>query len=618
MSTMTMQDIADLASVSRQAVSMWRKRPTVRGKSMPFPEPVGRVDGVERFDRDTIVDWLRRTGRGNTPAQEAEYDAPAHAAADDLELEDAIALLCLVARTDFRLADTSREDRIAAARNIDPDDEFLLGEIEQLTPSSETLEYIDATIDSCFGPADALRRLESGRLGRNAARRDLSEDGVLALVTIIRAVAAYLDPDNVVLASVGDPTPVLTALDHNGRLFADETGPGRPALRRAWIRGIHTSDDSRKPRITAVTVLGYQDHEALEAIDETLLNLADGDVALIAGSARLLVDALDDADLRARRADSLRLGNLVAALRLPRGLWRFAHRQPLGLWVCRGGAEATHIRVGDVPRMIAAQCGDLGADVVAALAMSNQRSYRFLRPVEESRLLAAGALVPRGVAPVRLQPRTTRDHLDRVQLATQATRHAVQPVDALVTPAADGLILQQRSLGELSAEGMLKVFRRSRISQEHADPRGTVRVLPDDAFRLDPVDAEQIYPAATRTEPWDVIFTEKPQPRAWIDKRGGALVAHPAYILRLTSSAVTPHLIAAVINHLSGDSTEWKTWQIPIMSAEALESLTRKLIEIDNYQRELEKRTQASVQLAQTLIEGIAAGAIDLYDESAT
>ncbi|KZS62220.1 hypothetical protein A4G28_23130 [Mycobacterium ostraviense] len=67
-------------------VSMWRKRPIVRGVSIPFPEPVEVVDGVARFARDEVVDWLTRTGRGKN--SEHAYDAPAVAVPDGAELEE--------------------------------------------------------------------------------------------------------------------------------------------------------------------------------------------------------------------------------------------------------------------------------------------------------------------------------------------------------------------------------------------------------------------------------------------------------------------------------------------------------------------------------------------------
>ena len=73
--TLTLQDIADLARVRRPVVSMWRSRPLVRGRLMPFPNPVDVPSGMERFRREDIVEWLQRTGRGNNT--EASLDAPA-------------------------------------------------------------------------------------------------------------------------------------------------------------------------------------------------------------------------------------------------------------------------------------------------------------------------------------------------------------------------------------------------------------------------------------------------------------------------------------------------------------------------------------------------------------
>nr|WP_318546780.1 hypothetical protein [Mycobacterium lepraemurium] len=90
MSTLTLQDVADLAKVRRPVVSMWRKRPIVRGVSIPFPEPVETVDGVARFARDEVVDWLTRTGRGNN--REHSDDAPAVAVPDGVALEDVVTL----------------------------------------------------------------------------------------------------------------------------------------------------------------------------------------------------------------------------------------------------------------------------------------------------------------------------------------------------------------------------------------------------------------------------------------------------------------------------------------------------------------------------------------------
>ena len=44
MTTLTLQDVADLAQVQRPVVSMWLKRRMVRGVSIPFATPVATVD----------------------------------------------------------------------------------------------------------------------------------------------------------------------------------------------------------------------------------------------------------------------------------------------------------------------------------------------------------------------------------------------------------------------------------------------------------------------------------------------------------------------------------------------------------------------------------------------
>lgn len=50
-------DIADIAGVTRAAVSNWRKR------NKNFPRPVGGTPERPLFDRDDVVEWLRVTGK---------------------------------------------------------------------------------------------------------------------------------------------------------------------------------------------------------------------------------------------------------------------------------------------------------------------------------------------------------------------------------------------------------------------------------------------------------------------------------------------------------------------------------------------------------------------------
>jgi hypothetical protein len=168
--TLTLQDVADLAKVRRPVVSMWRKRPIVRGVSMPFPDPVKIVDGVARFDRDDVVDWLTRTGRGNNA--EHSYDAPAIAVPDGAALEDVVTLLCWHVLTGEELSGTSLAHRARRAKQFDPDDMLLLREIRGLPVSEAVLTYVDELVEASFGAPDALQRLEQGRLKRALAVRD--------------------------------------------------------------------------------------------------------------------------------------------------------------------------------------------------------------------------------------------------------------------------------------------------------------------------------------------------------------------------------------------------------------------------------------------------------------
>jgi len=62
---LTLQDIAALALVQRSVVSNWRSRPTPASTMAPFPLALMDESGLETFDRDEVVGYLTRTGRGN-------------------------------------------------------------------------------------------------------------------------------------------------------------------------------------------------------------------------------------------------------------------------------------------------------------------------------------------------------------------------------------------------------------------------------------------------------------------------------------------------------------------------------------------------------------------------
>jgi len=278
LNTLTLQDIADLAEVQRPVVSMWRKRPMVRGVSMPFPDPVDTVDGAARFSRHEVVDWLARTGRGNNT--EHNYDAPAIAVPDGVALVDVVTLLCWHVLTGRELTGLSKAALITSAEQFDPDDTLLVAELRALAVSDELLGYVDDLLEASLGPADALQRVDSGRLKRDQQLREFTDEAVILLRCVIEAAAIHLEHDEVVLRTDGSSM----ALDVAEALELDVVTKDRQMRRRAVIRGIHVREGMSRKQVSAVSVVGLDNSDALDQADEVMLSLQPGDIAIVVGS----------------------------------------------------------------------------------------------------------------------------------------------------------------------------------------------------------------------------------------------------------------------------------------------------------------------------------------------
>ncbi|ABM10884.1 hypothetical protein H7I42_08270 [Mycolicibacterium vanbaalenii PYR-1] len=612
MRTLTLQDVADLANVQRPVVSMWRNRPRVRGELVPFPEAVSRRDGIERFDPDAVVEYLKRTGRGNNT--EVEYDAPAIAVPDNADLEELVVLLAWRVLTGVELAGTNPAERARLAEEYDPDDRCVLTEIRTIRPTGAVLEYVDELVEASFGLPDALARIEQGRLYRERAVRELTGDAVRILGRVVTECAVFLGAEDMTLRADGSTVSMAVAAECGMGV----TSKDRAVLRRAVITGAGTGR-SHAGEISFVSAVGLDAAAVLDRADVLVLGLEPGRIGVLVGPASALTDTLAG-ELQQRRADVLRVGNVMAAVRLPRGLWREAHRQNLALWVCLGGAEEQRPYVTDLAAIPDLDIGDFASDIAAALAQTDVRAFRYARRIDRAGVLAGGPFVPRGARAVGLSPAGRDSHVERVHTITLTTTTPLQPVDVLVEASPGRLKLRHRSLGELRDEGKLTLKRGNRIDLAHATSDGTVRVLPaDDGLALDPVDAERLYPHSTRTEPGDVIFVQKPQPRAWVDTFGGAMVAAPARILRLGRTAdLGPQVLAAVINETATAGSEWPSWTVPEMSADEAARLEVALADIAHYEAEARRRVEAARELKTALIDGVAAGALTLDAQPTT
>ncbi|MFD4326081.1 hypothetical protein ACFWQC_15700 [Nocardioides sp. NPDC058538] len=605
-----MQDIADVARVSRPAVSMWRRRPNVRGRVIPFPKPVDIVAGIERFDRDEIVAWLAETGRGNNP--DHAYDAPTLAAPVGADPEMVVSLLCLRALGVDELGPLAPAGVAAAAAERDPEDALVRRELADAALDAATLRYVDDLVEGSYGLPDALARVGSGRLRRETQDLGLAADLLAMLRAVVEAARLHLG-DDVALDPGGDVHIASTLVEGFAGLLLGEDDAARRLHRRAVVAGVEVVDHAASS-VRVVSVLGLTDLEALEAVDEAVLELGPFDAAVVVGSSALLCDRLAG-DLDAQRAQTLRSGNLGFAARLPRGMRKDAARQGLGLWVLSGRVHTDRVRVADLTGADL-DLPDLASDLSGALAQTEDRAFRYALAVDLAPVRAGKAsLVPRGAVAPRLGTAQARDHLDRVHAATLTTSAPLTGFDVDVDRAPGSVVLRQRSLAELCDAGQLKRIRGARIDLDHADPDGTVPVLAADGstngVRLDPFDAERHYSHAVRTEPGDVVFSDKGTPAAAVDETGGAIVRSPSRILRPKVGApFGPYALAAIINRQPGG--EWETWTVPVLAAEAADALDGTLASIDGHIDELRRRLAAAHELQNALIDGVAAGTVIL------
>ncbi|WP_342802097.1 hypothetical protein [Nocardia sp. No.11] len=630
--TLTLKDIADLAKVERAVVSMWRNRESVRGQLIPFPRPVAEVGGLARFDRSEVIDYLERTGRGNNA--EARLDAATVGAPDGWSLEDLVTLLCL-RHLAGDLAHLTDEECVDLARELDPGDESFAREIATLADTGAARTFIDDLMAASYGGSDALVKLETSRAGRELALRDLTPHAIEVLGTVIGACRTELGTDAVHLVSGGDaPTVVLALSDADPELEIHAIGDGHAAraLRRRMVIREKEQAVEAGPRVRLLSVVGTEQAQALDDVDYVLLGLEPDEIAVIIGSAAALCDAIPRVgkrqdSLEGKRAETLGSGGLMAAFKLPRGLWKQAHRQALGIWVFHGGAKTSLPTVADLGTIRPTDLDHdaLAADVAAAFGDRTDRearAYRYGKEVPLSDIRAGHAVVAPGALAVRLRAPETIDDLNLVYTATLVTAEPDPGFDVHAGSTANSSEIVQRPLSELSRLGLLHLRTGNRINPAHSDPNGTVTVLSAhngaEVFRLDPLDAQRHYPRANRTEPGDVVFGDHP-PRAIVDPVGGSRVMSPSRILRLTPHAgIGPYALATLINDQPEHNTDWRTWTVPRLPAEESERLESVLAEAADYTRRLRARQDAMEDLCRALISGIGAGTVSLGVPAAT
>lgn len=603
----SMPEIAELAGVRRPVVTTWRRR---HGS---FPAPVDNSSATPQFDAHEVAEWLVTTGRAEREQVELELSLYALSSlATELRARDLIAaltaLICLRWLDDDEpLADSTKGIQaglISRAARLDPGDEFLRSEIEQIPPQAAWLAAaVDELVEAAWGCRGAFERVMSARSRFQAA--DLYSRTVTPeLARLIAALSGASEraghAESIVVADpAAGPGDLMTAV---ARLLTDQATPvcigaepdpylARLVRRRLVVHAVMPSDvdirigdgladEGTEPDVM-VTQIPYAPAERRrpEAIvnwmDDLALWLAPGRSAVILGPADVLTGALQPYSPAERaRTAMLTSGVVEAIVRLPGGLVPFRPGYETALWVLTPA--------GDYPlrgSLLLADLSDLELtdDVIDALVadviMWRRGGYA---PRAHTRAFSAqvrvGDLVSRpGPLTVRRSPSIHEFLVDAAarvahvtQLESELDRIAAQATAArrsIHSGAVAGSARRpaQETIGSLTRAKRLTVLKGARINPADINETGQHPVVgvPELSGQhswghrnIDWLTLADQYPRTPLTEPGDVVITTIPYLNAVVDRDGYSVVEFPARILRIPETEreqLTPAVLAALL-----------------------------------------------------------------------
>ncbi|MER6363825.1 hypothetical protein [Kitasatospora sp. NPDC001527] len=359
-------EIAALAQVKRPVPTTWSRRHS------DFPAPVTRQGGSPLFDAQEVVEWLARTGRGNTEPRRLRAEVALHTLSAwrssglsaPVLVGALTALICLRQQYDAPVGEHAWGDLLDQAADLDAEDAFLLSELravpdpERLGPALGALA--DELTEAAYTPAEAFDWVLEAR--RRLGSHDLAADEPTPAVA--RALAALAG-----LGTLADESVLATPYARSGDLLAalhtaapEDSGHtylaaepdstlARLVRRRMLVRGVFefsldvtegeelSTDDWGDPDVL-VCALPYEAGETrsarqvLERVQDLTDSLGDGSTAVVLGPADALIRTLPghgDAD-RLRRS-FLDKGLLKAAISLPDGAFAYRPGYRTAVWI---------------------------------------------------------------------------------------------------------------------------------------------------------------------------------------------------------------------------------------------------------------------------------------------
>ncbi len=644
MNTLTMQNIADLTSVERPVVSVWRKR--YAHSDHPFPDP---VPGTTVFDVAAVADWLRATGRGNNA--EAADDAVLFSSLlteTSRDLDRASLLLVLHALSGEPIRDFTPTDVMRLVAEADDERLVSVEDVLDAMDDDALLHAVDELAEAAFGADRVLRRMvdeassqspRSGELVTAAGAKLLHE----IVVEIVRATPGTA------LAPVSDGGMMLV----NGlasRLVdmqRTSVGAADDLMATAWERAVWRSmaahglsigpRNDEAPTVLVGQWVAASDGDAdafFDWIGAVAMSLGPLSRAVIIGPASLLVDPLTGSNATSR-ADQLAFGeHYVAPLRyvasLPKGMCGDGSRRRLAVWVLgevpgtdqQWTTYADHSAHGLTP----AENAVTAADVVAALDPEPLK-HAFLRglPRRSEVVLRRNEL-----AWPTADPRAVVDGgaLARVWEARDRCADSIlDGLDVMAAPADAGRNpVPWRTATAPGRARLAKVLAGVRLADDlcQAHGAGTARVLGAPEVRalmgvgdrkVDRLVLEEVAPRARFTEPGDVVYVTTGTPAAIVDRVGGAVVQAPARIVRILpdpdgESRLLPEMVAADISAQTGSDT--RAWQLRTVRTESAEALRTVFARVTARRTELQEQLSAVEELGMELARGLATGSLTM------
>lgn len=668
---MSLADVARLAHVERSVASMWRTR--INRVGIAFPPPVGEQGGHDVFDAHAVADWLGATGLGNNPDASADVVAHAQPTAElaGLATYDRVgALLTIAAVSHEQLRGLTVDELLDLAEDIDPDDDFLLSEVEHITPEAPPLlAYVDHLADAAFSAERALELVTEQHRRRSGgpARRQILRPEAITLVS--RVATAVTEALELPSPSFVDPThggcdlllaTALTAFGAAPVTVMTGERPGvepRRARRRLRAHGlVHETCEVVDGTVLmdrhAVIVAQWPDperaamssSEILHEVDELSLQMGADQAALILAPAGALSDRLRSGDDEAMRDSIMRDGRLRMVLRLPAGMSTHLGQQQLTLWLlgpAQPGVAVAERRtiVGDLTGTALTEdvIDEVATDAVVALASAELAATHHL---------SHASVVP--TAQVMRWRGNLMAHVTGEQPFSEGDS----------ARAVLGIHRRSEALGVagewLAEPGSISMAHRARrITIEHAQRHGAARVLPGHRLRglcAVPIDdagvpvigpddlepgrpwrtrrfhrlaLESAFPESRLTRPGDVVFATNPRVIARVDHEGGAVVAAPARVLRVSHSAelrgaLSPDVLAADLNAQPRAGRNYRAWQVRVIGLDQVEPLETAAQILDARETELAAQLAELSALRAQLIDGVAENSVRLTSAADT